>query len=100
MELSIRLTCAVLALATIIHFGCICNFLSHCATKKIKATAVACVVTGAMLLGCAVDKECIDDTVVYLLLMTISMMCYELAKWIDGLNLCDFYKNRFGDGDD
>ncbi len=47
-----------------------------------------------MLLGCAVDKESVDDMVIYLLLMTIALMCYEISKWIDGLNLCDFYKNR------
>lgn len=94
MSIAIRLTCAALALATIIHFGCICNFLCRCATRKIKTASVACVITGAMLLGCAVDKESVDDMVIYLLLMTIALMCYEMAKWMDGLNLCDFYKNR------
>lgn len=87
----VRIGAALLALASIIHFGCVCNFLPQTATRKIKVTAIACVICGAMLFGCALDDDTDHEVVYYLLLLAFSFLAYELATWLDGINVCEHY---------
>ncbi len=91
---AIRVCCALLSLATVIHFGFICNFLNQKATLKIKVSAAISVATGAMLLGCTINNEKPEELMLHLVSMSVAFMIYEVSKWVDGLHLCRFYAKR------
>lgn len=74
------------------HFVCIANFMHHqSATHKISVSILLCVGACAMygvhaLMGGSVD--------LYSVLAFIALGVYEWAKWIDGFQLCRFYKEQ------
>lgn len=61
---------------------------------KIKVSAIVAVTAGAMLLGCSLDQSRSNEMMNYLIVLSIAFMIYEIAKWLDGLHLCQFYAKR------
>lgn len=72
-----------------IHFVCVANFLPRVGpTLKIRVSVLACAMSSAALMVCPLYPEHIQDCTWMLL---GSFLLYELAKWKDGVLICEHY---------